>query len=51
MKGMQMDEGDAWLLERVTRRFIGRAFRIANALGYGFVADQLWPAPETTARV
>ena len=34
---MQMDEGDAWLLEPVTGRIIGCAFRVANALGHGFV--------------
>ena len=35
---MQMDEGDARLLGPVTRRIIGSAFRVANALGHGFVA-------------
>jgi hypothetical protein len=34
---MQMDERDAWLLEPVTERIIGCAFRVANALGHGFV--------------
>ena len=34
---MQMDEGDAWLLEPVTERIIGCAFRVANALGHGFI--------------
>jgi GxxExxY protein len=32
-----MDERDAWLLEPVTERIIGCAFRVANALGHGFV--------------
>jgi GxxExxY protein len=36
MSGMQMDEGDARLLEPVTGRIIGCAFRVANALGHGF---------------
>jgi GxxExxY protein len=34
---MQMDAGDARLLEPVTERIIGCAFRIANTLGHGFV--------------
>jgi GxxExxY protein len=34
---MQMDEGDARLLEPLTERIIGCAFRVANALGHGFV--------------
>jgi GxxExxY protein len=34
---MQMDAGDARLLEPVTERIIGCAFRVANALGHGFV--------------
>jgi PD-(D/E)XK nuclease superfamily len=34
---MQMDGGDAGLLEPVTERIIGCAFRVANALGHGFV--------------
>jgi GxxExxY protein len=34
---MQMDGGDARLLEPVTERIIGCAFRVANALGHGFV--------------
>jgi GxxExxY protein len=38
MSGMQMDNGDARLLAPVTERIIGCAFRIANALGHGFVA-------------
>jgi GxxExxY protein len=33
---MQMDEGDARLLEPVTERIIGCAFRVANTLGHGF---------------
>jgi hypothetical protein len=37
MSGMQMDEGDSRLLEPVTERIIGCAFRVANALGHGFV--------------
>jgi hypothetical protein len=37
MNGMRMDEGDARLLEPVTERIIGCAFRVANALGHGFV--------------
>jgi hypothetical protein len=37
MNGMQMDGGDAWLLEPVIERVIGCAFRVANALGHGFV--------------
>jgi GxxExxY protein len=37
MHGMQMDEGDARLLEPVTERIIGCAFKVANALGHGFV--------------
>jgi GxxExxY protein len=37
MKGMQMDEGDARLLAPLTERIIGCAFRVANALGHGFV--------------
>jgi GxxExxY protein len=32
-----MDGGDARLLEPVTGRIIGCAFRVANALGHGFV--------------
>jgi GxxExxY protein len=35
---MQMDEGDARLLEPVTEPIILYAFRVANALGHGFVA-------------
>ncbi len=34
---MKRDEGDARLLEPVTERIIGCAFRVANALGHGFV--------------
>ena len=34
---MQMDGGDARLLEPLTERIIGCAFRVANALGHGFV--------------
>ena len=34
---MQMDGGDARLLDPVTERIIGCAFRVANALGHGFV--------------
>ena len=34
---MQMDEGDARLLDPLTERIIGCAFRVANALGHGFV--------------
>ena len=34
---MKIDEGDSRLLEPVTERFIGCAFRVANALGHGFV--------------
>src|SRR5476649_910333 len=37
MQRMQMDAGDALLLEPVTQRIIGCAFRVANALGHGFV--------------
>jgi hypothetical protein len=37
MKGMQMDEGDARLLEPLTERIIGCALRVANTLGLGFV--------------
>jgi GxxExxY protein len=37
MNGMQMDGRDARLLEPVTERIIGCAFRVANALGHGFV--------------
>jgi GxxExxY protein len=37
MNGMQMDGGDARLLEPMTERIIGCAFRVANALGHGFV--------------
>lgn len=37
MKGMQMNGGDARLLEPLTERIIGCAFRVANALGHGFV--------------
>src|SRR5271165_781499 len=37
IKGMQMDVGDARLLEPLTERIIGCAFRVANALGHGFV--------------
>jgi hypothetical protein len=36
MKGIKMDEGDGRLLEPVTERIIGCAFRVANALGHGF---------------
>jgi GxxExxY protein len=35
---MQMDEGDARLLEPVTEQIIRYAFRVAKALGHGFVA-------------
>jgi hypothetical protein len=38
MSGMQVDEGDARLLQSVTERIIGWAFRVANALGHGFGA-------------
>ena len=34
---MQMDEGDARLLRPVSGRIIGCAFRVANALGHGFI--------------
>jgi GxxExxY protein len=34
---MQMDAGDARLLEPVSERIIGCACRVANTLGYGFV--------------
>jgi GxxExxY protein len=34
---MQMDEGDVRLWEPMTERIIGCAFRVANALGHGFV--------------
>jgi GxxExxY protein len=34
---MQMDEGDARLLLPVTERIIGCGFRVANALGHGFI--------------
>jgi GxxExxY protein len=34
---MQMDAGDARLLLPVTERIIGCAFRVANALGHGFI--------------
>jgi hypothetical protein len=37
MSGMQMDEGDARLLQPVTGRIIGRAFGLANMLGHGFI--------------
>jgi GxxExxY protein len=37
MKGMQMDEGNALLLDPVTERIIGCVFRVANTLGHGFV--------------
>src|SRR5476651_564126 len=37
MQGMQMDGGDARLLQPVTERIIGCAFRVADALGHGFV--------------
>jgi GxxExxY protein len=37
MSGMQIDKGDTRLLEPVTERIIGCAFRVANALGHGFV--------------
>jgi GxxExxY protein len=36
MQWMQI-QGDARLLEPVTERIIGCAFRVANALGHGFV--------------
>ena len=34
---MQTDDGDACLLAPLTERIIGCAFRVANALGIGFV--------------
>ena len=34
---MQMDEGDARLLQPVTGRITGCAFQVANGLGPGFV--------------
>jgi GxxExxY protein len=34
---MKMDEGDVRLWAPVTERIIGCAFRVANALGHGFV--------------
>jgi hypothetical protein len=34
---MQMDEVDARLLQPVTEWIIGCAFRVANALGHGFI--------------
>jgi len=37
MQGMQMDGGDKLLLGPVTERIFGCAFRVANALGHGFV--------------
>jgi hypothetical protein len=36
MSGMQMDEGDARLLQPVTGGIIGCACRVANAPGHGF---------------
>jgi GxxExxY protein len=39
MSGMQTDEGDARLLTAVSGRTIGCAFRVANALGHGFVDE------------
>jgi hypothetical protein len=41
ISGMQMDKGDALLLELVTEPIIGCAFRVANALGHGF-AEQVY---------
>ena len=35
--GCRWMRGDAWSLAPVTERIIGRAFRVANALGHGFV--------------
>jgi hypothetical protein len=37
MEEMRMDEWDARLLDPVNERIIGCAFRVANALGSGFV--------------
>jgi GxxExxY protein len=37
MSGMQMDEGDARLLQPVTGRIIGCAFQVANAPGHGVI--------------
>ena len=34
---MKMDEGDVRLWAPVTERIIGCAFRVANALGHGFI--------------
>ena len=34
---MQMDEGDARLLQPVTGRIIGCDFKVANRLGHGFI--------------
>jgi hypothetical protein len=36
---MQIDGGDAWWLEPVTWRIILCTFRVANALGHGFVEE------------
>ena len=36
---MQVDEGDARLLAPVTGRTIFCTFKVANALGHGFVAE------------
>jgi hypothetical protein len=42
---MQMDKGDAPLLAPVTERTVGGDFRVANALGHGFVEKVYENAP------
>jgi hypothetical protein len=43
---MQIDGGDAWWLESVTWRIILSTFRVANALGHGFVEEgSVMPLP------
>jgi hypothetical protein len=37
MSGMKMDEREARLWQPVTEQFTGRAFKVAKALGHGFL--------------
>jgi hypothetical protein len=51
MQGMQMDGGNARLLDPVTERITGCALRIANTLGHGFVESIAGPGSGTPGYV
>jgi hypothetical protein len=43
MSGMEVDELDARLVQPMAERIIPRAFKVANALGHGFVEKTTIP--------